>query len=191
MSQKSTAKKVMLSLGAFLLIVLFWGIFSYNSLIGLGEDVSTKRSNIETQLQRRADLIPNLVSTVKGYASHESSIINEISESRAKLSGAGSLQEKANADSQLTDALSRLLVVVENYPELKADSQFNQLMDELSGTENRITVSRKDYNESVKNYNQKIKRFPTVIIANMFGFSQSEYFEAAETSRQVPTVDFS
>lgn len=176
--------------GVLLFILGAWGIKSYNGLVGLKETVDNESSNIETQLQRRADLIPNLVNTVKGYTNHESKILAAISDARAKLSGASTMSEKAAADSELSSAVSRLLVVVENYPNLKADSQFSALTDELAGTENRITVARKDYNASVKEYNQKIKMFPGNIMANMFGFSSAEYFEASENSKEVPAVSF-
>lgn len=175
---------------ALLVILGAWGIGSYNSLVGLKERVENQSSNIETQLQRRANLIPNLVNTVKGYTSHESEVLGAISDARAKLAGAGSMSEKATADSELSSAVSRLLVVVENYPNLKADTQFSALTDELAGTENRITVARKDYNDSVKEYNQKIKMFPGSIIANMFGFTSADYFEASENSKEVPVVNF-
>lgn len=176
--------------GAIIFILGAWGIGSYNGLVGLKENVDNESSNIETQLQRRADLIPNLVNTVKGYTNHENKILSAISEARAKLSGADTMSEKAKADSELSSAVSRLLVVVENYPNLKADSQFSALTDELAGTENRITVARRDYNASVKEYNQKIKMFPGSIIAGMFGFSSAEYFEASENSKEVPVVSF-
>lgn len=175
---------------ALLVILGAWGIGSYNSLIGLKESVDNQSSNIETQLQRRSDLIPNLVNTVKGYTSHESEVLGAISDARSKLAGAGSMSEKAAADSELSSAVSRLLVVVENYPNLKADAQFSALTDELAGTENRITVARKDYNASVKDYNQKIKMFPGNIIAGMFGFGTADYFEASEGSKEVPVVNF-
>lgn len=175
---------------ALLVILGAWGIGSYNGLVGLKETVDNQSSNIETQLQRRADLIPNLVNTVKGYTSHESEVLGAISDARAKLSGAGSMSEKAAADSELSNAVSRLLVVVENYPNLKADTQFSALTNELAGTENRITVARKDYNASVKEYNQKIKMFPGSIVAGMFGFSSADYFEASESSKEAPVVNF-
>lgn len=175
---------------ALLVILGAWGIGSYNGLVGLKETVDNQSSNIETQLQRRADLIPNLVNTVKGYTSHESEVLGAISDARAKLSGAGSMSEKAAADSELSNAVSRLLVVVENYPNLKADTQFTALTNELAGTENRITVARRDYNASVKEYNQKIKMFPGSIIAGMFGFSSADYFEASESSKEAPVVNF-
>ncbi len=175
---------------ALLVILGAWGIGSYNGLVGLKETIDNQSSNIETQLQRRADLIPNLVNTVKGYTSHESEVLGAISDARAKLSGAGSMSEKAAADSELSNAVSRLLVVVENYPNLKADTQFSALTNELAGTENRITVARKDYNASVKEYNQKIKMFPGSIIAGMFGFASADYFEASESSKEAPVVNF-
>lgn len=179
-----------ISVLAIIFILGAWSIGTYNGLVGLKENVDNQSSNISTQLQRRSDLIPNLVSTVKGYTSHESEVLNEISNSRTKLAGAQSMSEKAQADSQLSSALNRLLVIVENYPNLKADSQFTALTDELSGTENRIAVSRRDYNSAVKEYNQKIKTFPANIISGMFGFSSADYFEAAEGSEKAPTVTF-
>ncbi|RPF47799.1 LemA protein [Hydrogenoanaerobacterium saccharovorans] len=172
-------------------IAAAWGVGNYNSLVGLREDVTGQSSNIDTQLQRRTDLIPNLVATVKGYAAHETEIMTALADARANLAGAGTMQEKANADAQLSGALSRLLVVVENYPNLKADAQYTALMDELAGTENRIAVSRKDYNDTARVYNKRIKSFPSVIFANMFGFDAAEYFEATEGSDVPPTVDFS
>lgn len=187
----STGNIVLIAVLSILLIFILWGVGSYNGLVGYRESVNNQSSNISTQLQRRADLIPNLVNTVKGYASHESEIMNNLTESRAKLTGAKTMEEKSEADSQLTSAISRLLMIVENYPNLKADSQFTSLMDELSGTENRITVARKDYNEAVKTYNQKIKTFPTMIFASIFGFGPSEYFQADEGSQTVPQVSFS
>ncbi len=187
----STGKIVAIVLGAVVLIILFWGVGSYNSLVRLRENVDNQSSQIDTQLKRRADLIPNLVSTVKGYASHEKEIMDTVSKSREKLSGASSMQDKAQADSQLTSALNRLMFIVENYPDLKANENFKRLMDELSGTESRISVARRDYNSAVKEYNQKTRVFPTVIIANMMGFTQKEYFEAPPESKEVPNVDFS
>ena len=141
-------------------------------------------------MQRRADLIPNLVNTVKGYANQEKEIINKVTTAREKLVGANSVTAKAEADQELTNALSRLLVVVENYPELKSSQNFIQLSDELAGTENRIATARRDYNEAVKTYNLKIKKFPSNVMANMFGFGEKQYFEASEESKNVPNVQF-
>ena len=168
-----------------------WSVGGYNSLVSLRENVTTQSANIDTQLQRRTDLIPNLVNTVKGYAAHETEIMTAVSDARARLAGAEGMAEKAEADQALNSALSRLLMVVENYPDLKADAQYTALMDELAGTENRIAVARSDYNAVVRDYNKKIKTFPSVILANLFGFDEAEYFEAAEGSETPPTVDFS
>jgi len=164
---------------------------SYNSMVSLSETVDSKWSQVENQLQRRADLIPNLVATVKGYAVHEESIMTEIAAARSRLVGSGSVADKAEADQALSGALSRLLVVVERYPNLKADANFRQLQDDLAGTENRIAVARKDYNDAVQVYNAKIKKFPTVLWARMLGFSPREYFEASDSAQNVPQVDFS
>ncbi|MGP7817873.1 LemA family protein [Niallia sp. 01092] len=163
---------------------------SYNGFVNAEENVDQSYAQIENQLQRRLDLIPNLVSTVKGYASHEKEVIASISDARARLAGADSPQEEATANADLSNALSRLLVVVENYPNLKADQQFTQLMDELSGTENRIAVARKDYNEQVASYNKKVKRFPGVIMARITGFDEKEYFKANPEAEKTPKVDF-
>lgn len=174
-----------------IVIGIGWGVGGYNSLVSLRENVTTQSANIDTQLQRRTDLIPNLVNTVKGYAAHETEIMTAVSDARARLAGAEGMAEKAEADQALNSALSRLLMVVENYPDLKADAQYTALMDELAGTENRIAVARSDYNAVVRDYNKKIKTFPSVILANLFGFDEAEYFEAAEGSETPPTVDFS
>lgn len=175
---------------AIIIILVVVGGSQYNSLVGINENVENQRANIDTMLQRRVDLIPNLVNTVKGYAEHEKEVIENVSNARAKLAGATSMEEKADADNQLSGALSRLLMVVENYPDLKANQQFTALSDELAGTENRIAVARKDYNDSVKVYNQKIRRFPSNIFANLLGFEKAEYFQAAEGAQQVPEVNF-
>lgn len=163
---------------------------SYNSLVGLQEDVQRSGADIQTQLQRRSDLIPNLVNTVKGYAAHEEEVFTAIADARAQLAGAGSMADLAEADSSLTGALNRLLVVAESYPELKADSQYTALMDELAGTENRIAVARRDYNDQARSYNEKIRSFPTVLVAGMMGFDRAEYFEASAGAQQAPQVDF-
>lgn len=165
-------------------------IGSYNGFVNAEEDVDQKYAQIENQLQRRMDLIPNLVNTVKGYASHEKDVMEEIASARSRLIGADSIQEQANADAQLTSALGRLLVVSENYPDLKADKQFTQLMDELSGTENRIAVARMDYNEQVTIFNKKVKQFPGRLVSAIFGFDEKEYFKADAGAKEAPKVDF-
>lgn len=171
-------------------IFAFWGIGSYNSLVATNEEVNAKWSNVDTMLQRRADLIPNLVATVKGYAAHEKEVLTHISDARAKLAGAQTPADKATANSELSSALSRLLVVVERYPDLKANQNFTQLMDELSGTENRVAVARRDYNEAAKAYNAKIKSFPTILLARLAAFTPKEYFEAKAGAENPPQVDF-
>jgi LemA protein len=186
-------KKGLVVIGVIIAVLLFFGAMlmsSYNNFVSLEENVDQSYAQIENQLQRRLDLIPNLVNTVKGYASHEEEVITSISDARARLAGAGSVEEEATANAELSGALSRLLVVVENYPNLKADQQFTQLMDELSGTENRITVARKDYNDQVAIYNKKVKRFPGALIAGIYGFDEKEYFTADPKATEAPKVDF-
>lgn len=175
---------------ALVAILVITGISSYNGLVGMNEAVNGKWSQVENQLQRRADLIPNLVSTVKGYAAHEQQAIQSVADARAKLAGAQGPAAKAQANGELNSALSRLLVIAENYPNLKADANFRQLMDELSGTENRIAVARKDYNDSVQTFNTRIRSFPSSLYAGMMGFAAKEYFKADEGSKQVPQVKF-
>ena len=186
--KKSTI--VLLVIGVIILGIIIFAISGHNSLVKMEEEVNSAFSNIDTNLQRRADLIPNLVSTVKGFASHETEVINSVTEARAKLAGASTVEEKANADSELTSALNRLMIVVENYPDLKSSENFRQLADELAGTENRIAVARRDYNEMVKKYNSQRKKFPTNILAGMFGFESKEYFEASDNASEVPNVEF-
>lgn len=181
---------VLLAVAAVVVLLVLPLIGSYNSLVGLDEQVNNDWSQVENQLQRRLDLIPNLVETVKGYAAHEKEVLADISSARAKLAGAQSISDRAAADAELTGALSRLLVVVENYPDLKADANFRRLQDELAGTENRIAVARMDYNTSVKEINAAVRRFPTVLVARLFGFDGRDYFEAEEGAHKTPQVDF-
>uniref|UniRef100_UPI003FEE9A0C LemA family protein n=1 Tax=Candidatus Fimivicinus sp. TaxID=3056640 RepID=UPI003FEE9A0C len=174
------------------LVVLLVGytVSSYNGLVTLRQGVAQKDSDIQTTLQRRADLIPNLVNTVKGYAAHEESIMKEVSDARAALVGAKDTGAQLAANDRMTSALNRLLAIAENYPDLKANTNFIQLQDELAGTENRITQARRAYNDAVKTYNTKIQRFPTSLIAGIFNFDAFEYFQANENAQEVPSVNF-
>jgi LemA protein len=163
---------------------------SYNTFVSQEEAVKAQWAQVQNQLQRRNDLVPNLVETVKGYASHEETVFREISESRAKLAGATTPAEQIAAANQQSAALGRLLVIVENYPNLKANEQFNRLMDELAGTENRLAVERMRYNENVQQYNTSRRQFPGVLTAKIFSFKDYPLFEAPPEARQVPKVDF-
>lgn len=167
----------------------------YNRIQQLDETANKAKQNIVVQLQRRADLVPNLVSTVKGYAAHEEAVFTQVAAARGALTGAvqtGDAAQMAAANSQLTGALGRLIAVAEAYPNLKADAGFLRLQDELSGTENRIAVSRTDYNDAVNQYNSYIRTFPQVITAKVTGAKPREYFDApGGTNAPAPTVDFS
>lgn len=184
------SKTVLICVIAIIAIAVIMIISSYNGIVTKQENVESALSNLDVMLQRRADLIPNLVSTVKGYTSHESEIIDKVTEARTKLVNADSIEEKSNANDDLTNSLNALMVIVENYPELKSSENFTQLSDELAGTENRIAVARKDYNDAVKIFNTAIKKVPGNIIAGALGFEQASYFEADETSTEVPNVSF-
>ena len=175
---------------AIIAVIAAMLIPSYNGFVQLEEDVNQSYAQIDNQLQRRLDLIPNLVETVKGFANQEQEVIDSVTEARSNLAGADSVGEQANADAELSGALSRLLVVVENYPDLKSNENFQQLSDELAGTENRIAVARQDYNSTVSEFNRKARSFPGNMIAGVFGFDEKEYFEADEDASEVPEVDF-
>lgn len=183
-------KRVWWILLAVVVLIGGWTVGQYNGLVGINEDVNGKWAQVDTQLQRRSDLIPNLVNTVKGYAAHEEGIFTNVAEARAKLAGAQTVGEAAEADGELTQALGRLFAIAENYPLLKANENFRALQDELAGTENRIATARRDYNGSVQAYNARIRTFPTNIIAGVFGFGEREYFRAAEGAQTPPTVQF-
>src|SRR5712691_6728082 len=163
---------------------------SYNTFVSQEEAIKAQWAQVENQLQRRSDLIPNLVETVKGYAAHEEGVYKNIADSRSKLLAAKSPEETIQAANQQTTALGRLLAIVENYPQLKANEQFNRLMDELSGTENRIAVERMRYNQRVQEYNTATRRFPANLTARMFGFKEHPFFEAPPEAQQVPKVNF-
>src|SRR5437660_414786 len=163
---------------------------SYNRFVGQEEAIKAQWAQVENQLQRRNDLIPNLVETVKGYAAHEEGVFKEIADSRSKLLAAKSPEETIQAANQQTTALGRLLAIVESYPTLRANEQFNRLMDELSGTENRIAVERMRYNEKIQEYNTSRRQFPGNLTAKLFSFKEYPLFEAPPEARQVPKVNF-
>lgn len=163
---------------------------TYNNLATSREEVNKSYAQVENVVQRRADLIPNLVNTVKGYTDHESETLEAVTNARAGVSKADSPEELAEANEAVSRAIGDINVVVERYPELKADTQFVALMDEISGSENRISVERKNYNEAVQAYNSKLVRFPTNLIGNITGFDEAEYFKADESAKEAPVVDF-
>ncbi len=183
-------KKFILALVA--VVVLIGSLFfsTYNGLVAANENVTAQWSQVENQLQRRNDLIPNLVSTVKGYASHEKKVFRDVSDARSRLAGAKTVAEASQANGELGNALSRLLAISEAYPELKANTNFIRLQDELAGTENRIAVARRDYNAAAQQFNTKIKSFPTNVLAGMMGFGSRDYFKADEGAQKAPKVSF-
>ncbi|WP_414046059.1 LemA family protein [Macrococcus equi] len=189
-------KKLLIPIIGLVVLLLIIGsmlIGPYNKLVGLDSDVENAQAKIDTQLQRRLDLIPNLVETVKGYAKHEEKVFKDVSDARAKLAGAAkgdSMEAKANANAELNSALSRLIAIQENYPELKADAQFTGLRDELAGTENRIAVARNDYNDVVTVYNKAVRSFPAVLYARILNFDAKEFFKADEAANKAPSIDF-
>ena len=180
-------------------IIIFWGIGGYNGMVSLDEGVQNKWADVETQYQRRADLIPNLVNTVKGYAAHESQTLENVVKARSEASSVKvdpqnitpeKLAEYQKAQSGVSSALGRLMVIVEKYPDLKANQNFMELQSQLEGTENRINVARRDFNEAAKNYNTVIRSFPKNIFAGMFGFEKKAYFEAEKGTETAPKVEF-
>jgi LemA protein len=188
-------KKRNLIIGLVVILVIGFAIYrlfagNYNKFVKLDVAVKTAWSQVENQLQRRYDLIPNLVETVKGYAKQEKSVLVEVTNARAKVGGAGNVPDKIAANNQLSGALSRLLVVIERYPDLKSNQNFMHLQDELAGTENRIAVERMRYNEAVKAYNEAIRIFPANIVAGMFNFKEATFFEAPKDAKTAPKVTF-
>lgn len=184
----------------FIILAISWGIGAYNNFVTLDQDVQRSWSQVENQYQRRADLIPNLVNTVKGYADFEQKVLTDVTEARAKVSqfnitpevlnDPAAFQKFQQLQGSLSNALSRLLVTVENYPELKANEGFLQLQTQLEGTENRITVARKKFNDSVQSYNTATKKFPVVLIAGILGFKEKPYFQAVTGAENAPKVEF-
>ena len=178
------------SLSVFVLIALSVSGCSYNKFTTQEEAIKGQWGEVQNQLMRRNDLIPNLVETVKGYAAQEKEIFTRVAASRERLAGAKTPQETIEAANEQSSALSRLLVVVENYPQLKSNETFNRLMDELAGTENRIAVARQRYNDAARQYNTLRRSFPSNVTAKMFGFKEHKYFEAPPESQKLPKVDF-
>lgn len=201
---KNSLKKFCITAGIILAAIgIIYNFFAgnYNKMVSLDEEVSSAWSQVENQYQRRLDLIPNLVNTVKGYASHEESLFTQIAEARSKAGGTVSIDSSITDDpdkfaeyqkiqGELSSSLQRLLAVTENYPELKSNENFLALQDELAGTENRISVERKRYNDAAKTYNTLIRRFPANIVANMNGFEKKPYFEADSQAKTAPAVEF-
>ena len=192
-------KVTIIILVAVVAIIAFWAISGYTSLVSMDENVSNQWANVETQYQRRADLIPNLVNTVKGYAAHEKETLEGVIAARSQATQIKvdptdltpeKLAEYQKAQGQLATALGKLLAITENYPDLKANQNFLELQAQLEGTENRINVARKNFNDAAKAYNTAIRRFPKNILAGMFGFDKRAYFEAAEGAEQAPQVQF-
>lgn len=180
-------------------LVALWGISSYNGLVSMDENVSNQWANVETQYQRRSDLIPNLVNTVKGYAKHESETLESVMAARSQATQVKidpsnctpqQLAAYQKAQGDVTTALGKLLAITENYPDLKANQNFLELQSQLEGTENRINVARKDFNDTAKKYNTSLRRFPRNIVASMFGFEKRAYFEAEAGAEKAPKVEF-
>lgn len=180
-------------------LVAIWGISSYNGLVSMDENVSNSWANVETQYQRRSDLIPNLVNTVKGYAKHESETLESVMQARSQATQVKidpsnctpqQLAAYQKAQGDVTTALGKLLAITENYPDLKANQNFLELQSQLEGTENRINVARKDFNDTAKKYNTSLRRFPRNIVASMFGFEKRAYFEAEAGAEKAPKVEF-
>jgi LemA protein len=174
----------------FIIVAAIAIIVPYNKLTRLDVQTSQAWAEVDNNLQRRNDLIPNLVATVKGYATHEKELFDHIADARARIGGAGTIPDKINASNEMSGFLSRLLVIAENYPQLKANENFMKLQDELAGTENRLAVARNRYNEAVTNYNTAIRVFPSNILAGLFGFTAKQFFQAPESAKQVPQVTF-
>ena len=183
-------KKTWYIVGAVIILILLYGFFTYNGLVSANVAVDGQWAQVETQYQRRLDLIPNLVASVQGIFQQEQTIFTALADARTKYGGAPNINHKAKAASDVESALSRLLVVVENYPQLKSSDTVQTLMTQLEGTENRVSVERKRFNDMVQSYNLITKRFPSSFIASMFGFGERAYFEAASGAEVAPKVQF-
>jgi LemA protein len=196
---KGKKNLVWIIIGIVVVVLLLWGVSGYNGMVSMDEGVQGKWANVETQYQRRADLIPNLVSTVKGYATHEETTLENVVKARSEATSVKidptnltpeKLAEYQKAQGNVSAALGKLLMVAENYPQLKANENFLELQSQLEGTENRITVARKDFNDAAKDYNVSIRRFPKNILAGLFGFDKKAYFEAESGAEKAPEVKF-
>ncbi len=196
---KNKKQMWLITAGTVVGIILLWGVAGYNSLVSMDEGVQGKWANVETQYQRRADLIPNLVNIVKGYAAHEKSTLENVVKARSEATSVKidpenltpeKMEQYQKAQGNVSAALGKLLMVAENYPQLKANENFLELQSQLEGTENRITVARKDFNDAAKEYNTAIRRFPKSILAGMFGFDKKAYFEAESGAEKAPEVKF-
>ncbi len=183
-------KKVVIAIIIVVVLIAIYAFSTYNTLITLGVTADTQWKQVETQYQRRFDLIPNLVETVKGVAKQEQTVFGDIAEARTRYSGATTADDRAKAASQVEGAIGRLLVIAENYPTLKSSDSFQTLMSQLEGAENRVSVERTRYNEYVRNYNLKVMRVPSSIIALIFGFDEKEYFNSEAGAEKAPKVDF-
>jgi LemA protein len=189
----SKNRGLFIGLGIMAAVVIIFSMFYINvrnGLVLLDENINAAWSEIDNQLQRRSDLIPNVVATVRGYAAHEESVFKGIADARSRLAGARTVEEKASGYNEMQSALSRLLVVVEQYPDLKANQNFIRLQDELAGTENRLAVARKRYNDGVREFNTRIRAFPGSMMAGGMGFAPRQYFEIDGAVRQAPQVKF-
>lgn len=189
-NRKMKGFSAIIAIIAIAVILLIAIVPTYNNLASSRENVNKAYAQVQNVVQRRADLIPNLVNTVKGYTKHEEDTLKEVTNARAGVNNAKNPEELAKANEELTRAVGNINVVVEAYPELKADRQFVSLMDELAGSENRISVERKNYNEACQEFNSKLVRFPTNLIGKVTGFKEAEYFKASESAQEAPTVDF-
>jgi len=187
--QKKKKRVWLIGVAAVFAILVIYSFSAYNGLSNSREDVTGKGANIDTLLQRRNDLVPNLVATVKADSKQEKDLIGEITEARARLGGAQTSEQKAAASDQMSSAISRLLVIQENYPDRKSNQNYLSLQTQLEGSENRISIARQDYNKVVVDYNKKRQRFPTVFIATLFGFQRADPFQAAAGATQVPDVN--
>ncbi len=192
MSRKQISPVLLVLAAVIILAVIFggWYVSARNSLVRLEQQVEGTWSEVDNQLQRRYDLIPNLVETVRGYAAHEQEVFQAVADARSRIGSAQGVEDTAAAANQMESALSRLLVVVEAYPELRADQSFIRLQDELAGTENRLAVARRRYNETVMRFNQEIRVFPKNMVAGNMGMTQKSYFEIQEAARSAPQVQF-